>query len=210
MFALQSAHSPSHVHIICVLSKSFSLLSIAEAARSAAIEDGVGESLLTPGGGRENKDAFSQLGVAPEGLHSSAPMQTQAQDHNSNFEVKTIVSNSDGKVEFSFNIGPDPSPKLPVSGSKLKPPNVLSNTSAKASSSHPRSSSNNTAPSTAGTNAPTTKRKGPLLRRGKWTIEEETYANRLIQEFKAGLLPLTDGTTLRTFLSKLLNCDPMR
>lgn len=52
--------------------------------------------------------------------------------------------------------------------------------------------------------------KGPPLRRGKWTAEEEAYANRLIQEFKAGLLPLTDGTTLRTFLSKLLNCDPMR
>ncbi|CAN0430834.1 unnamed protein product, partial [Hapterophycus canaliculatus] len=33
---------------------------------------------------------------------------------------------------------------------------------------------------------------------------------RLIQEFKAGLLPLTDGTTLRTFLSIMLNCDPMR
>jgi hypothetical protein len=55
-----------------------------------------------------------------------------------------------------------------------------------------------------------TKKKGPPLRRGKWTPEEEAYANRLIQEFKAGLLPLTDGTTLRTFLSKLLNCDPMR
>ena len=54
------------------------------------------------------------------------------------------------------------------------------------------------------------KKKGPPLRRGKWTTEEEGYANRLIQEFKAGLLPLTDGTTLRTFLSKLLNCDPMR
>mmetsp|Transcript_11902 Transcript_11902/g.28595 ORF Transcript_11902/g.28595 Transcript_11902/m.28595 type:complete len:711 (+) Transcript_11902:324-2456(+) len=54
------------------------------------------------------------------------------------------------------------------------------------------------------------KKKGPALRRGKWTAEEEAYANRLIQEFKAGLLPLTDGTTLRTFLSKLLNCDPMR
>jgi hypothetical protein len=53
-------------------------------------------------------------------------------------------------------------------------------------------------------------KKGPPLRRGKWTPEEEAYANRLIQEFKAGLLPLTDGTTLRTFLSKLLNCDPMR
>ncbi|KAJ1445710.1 hypothetical protein M885DRAFT_549068 [Pelagophyceae sp. CCMP2097] len=48
------------------------------------------------------------------------------------------------------------------------------------------------------------------LRRGKWTVEEEAYANRLIHEFKHGLLPLTDGTTLRTFLSKLLNCDPMR
>lgn len=48
------------------------------------------------------------------------------------------------------------------------------------------------------------------LRRGKWTPEEEAFANRLIEEFKAGLLPLTDGTTLRTFLSKLLNCDPMR
>ena len=54
------------------------------------------------------------------------------------------------------------------------------------------------------------KKKGPPLRRGKWTTEEEAYANRLITEFKAGLLPLTDGTTLRTFLSKLLNCDPMR
>ena len=54
------------------------------------------------------------------------------------------------------------------------------------------------------------KKKGLPLRRGKWTPEEESYANRLIQEFKAGLLPLTDGTTLRTFLSKLLNCDPMR
>jgi hypothetical protein len=50
----------------------------------------------------------------------------------------------------------------------------------------------------------------PPLRRGKWTPEEEAFASRLIVEFKAGLLPLTDGTTLRTFLSKLLNCDPMR
>lgn len=54
------------------------------------------------------------------------------------------------------------------------------------------------------------KNKRMGLRRGKWTLEEENYANRLIHEFKSGLLPLTDGTTLRTFLSKLLNCDPMR
>ena len=54
------------------------------------------------------------------------------------------------------------------------------------------------------------KKHGTNLRRGKWTSEEEAYANRLIADFKAGLLPLTDGTTLRSFLSKLLNCDPMR
>ena len=47
-------------------------------------------------------------------------------------------------------------------------------------------------------------------RRGKWTVEEEDYANRLIHEFKEGRLPLSEGTTLRTFLSKVLNCDPMR
>jgi hypothetical protein len=54
------------------------------------------------------------------------------------------------------------------------------------------------------------KSRPQLLRRGKWTTEEEEYASRLIHLFKSGLLPLTDGTTLRNFLSKLLNCDPMR
>ena len=48
------------------------------------------------------------------------------------------------------------------------------------------------------------------LRRGKWSYHEEQYANRIIIEFKAGVLPLADGTTLRTFLSRLLKCDPMR
>ena len=61
-----------------------------------------------------------------------------------------------------------------------------------------------------GRNDEISKSKKAGLRRGKWTLEEESYANRLIHEFKLGLLPLTDGTTLRTFLSKLLNCDPMR
>lgn len=57
---------------------------------------------------------------------------------------------------------------------------------------------------------PENKMKKLDLRRGKWTPEEEAYANRLIEEFKNGMLPIADGTTLRTFLSKLLNCDPMR
>jgi hypothetical protein len=48
------------------------------------------------------------------------------------------------------------------------------------------------------------------LRRGKWTPEEEAYVSRLIEEFRSGTLPIPNGITLRTFLSKLLNCDPMR
>ena len=93
----------------------------------------------------------------------------------------------------------------------MKPSNPL-NTAAKPTASSNSRSANQSASSSAttGTHSSASKRKGPLLRRGKWSLEEEQYANRLIQEFKAGLLPLTDGTTLRTFLSKLLNCDPMR
>ena len=48
------------------------------------------------------------------------------------------------------------------------------------------------------------------VRRGKWTMEEQAYAHRLIRDFEAGLLPLENGATLRAFLSKKLNCDPMR
>lgn len=51
---------------------------------------------------------------------------------------------------------------------------------------------------------------GTTLRRGKWTVEEEAYANALIHEFQMGELPLPEATTLRNFLSKFLNCDPMR
>ena len=32
----------------------------------------------------------------------------------------------------------------------------------------------------------------------------------MISDFEAGLLPLENGATLRAFLSKKLNCDPMR
>jgi hypothetical protein len=57
---------------------------------------------------------------------------------------------------------------------------------------------------------PTKKTQQENLRRGKWTPEEEAYVSRLIEEFRAGTLPIANGITLRTFLSKLLNCDPMR
>lgn len=51
---------------------------------------------------------------------------------------------------------------------------------------------------------------GGPQRRGKWTTEEENYANRLIHEFRLACLPLAEGITLRAFLSSSLGCDPMR
>jgi len=49
-----------------------------------------------------------------------------------------------------------------------------------------------------------------MRRRGKWTVEEEAYVARVIQDFNSGFLDAPAGTTLRTFLSDKLNCDPMR
>jgi len=49
------------------------------------------------------------------------------------------------------------------------------------------------------------------LRRGKWTVDEEIYANCLIKEFENGLLPdCENGCTLRAYLSRKLHCAPMR
>ena len=54
------------------------------------------------------------------------------------------------------------------------------------------------------------KKSGSMRRRGKWTVEEEAYVARVIQDFNSGFLDAPAGTTLRTFLSDKLNCDPMR
>lgn len=53
-------------------------------------------------------------------------------------------------------------------------------------------------------------KSGTSLRRGKWTVEEETYVARVIQDFNSGFLYAPAGTTLRTYLSEKLKCDPMR
>ena len=48
-------------------------------------------------------------------------------------------------------------------------------------------------------------------RHGKWTQEEETYANKLIEAFKTGAIEdCEDGCTLRSFLATKLQCAPMR
>ena len=50
-----------------------------------------------------------------------------------------------------------------------------------------------------------------IQRAGKWTLEEETLANQLVNDFENGLLEdCEDGTTLRSYLARKLSCAPMR
>ena len=46
-------------------------------------------------------------------------------------------------------------------------------------------------------------RKKPPMHSGRWTPEEEQYVEGMIAEFNAGLLPIAEGTTLRSFLAKM-------
>ena len=137
-----------------------------------------------------------------------------AQQPNNTSAISAVKSTKlHGKVHgtvypnpvMSSSAVPKPSPALVTShvGSTQSSASQYNNTITASSSIAITSHSSGS--------ATTSKKKTPHpLRRGKWTSEEEAYANRLIGEFKSGLLPLTDGTTLRNFLSKLLNCDPMR
>ena len=45
---------------------------------------------------------------------------------------------------------------------------------------------------------------------GKWTGEEQQYVEQVIRDFNSGFLDAPAGTTLRSYLSAKLNCDPMR
>ena len=49
-----------------------------------------------------------------------------------------------------------------------------------------------------------------MLRRGKWSHEENMFAKKLIVAFNEGLLQLPQGKTLRSYLADKLYCDPMR
>jgi hypothetical protein len=53
--------------------------------------------------------------------------------------------------------------------------------------------------------------KQPGQRSGKWTEEEESFANQLVIDFERGFLDDCEkGVTLRSYLARSLNCDPMR
>ena len=47
-------------------------------------------------------------------------------------------------------------------------------------------------------------------RKGKWPDEEFDLVEAFLAQFQYRTLPLTRGSLLRTFLSEVLNCDPMR
>mmetsp|Transcript_26636 Transcript_26636/g.26877 ORF Transcript_26636/g.26877 Transcript_26636/m.26877 type:complete len:160 (-) Transcript_26636:166-645(-) len=51
-----------------------------------------------------------------------------------------------------------------------------------------------------------------MNRNGKWTMEEEAYSSKLIEIFLDGHAnnDAEEGETLRLYLSKKLNCKPMR
>ena len=57
---------------------------------------------------------------------------------------------------------------------------------------------------------PVEKKKQLPLNKGKWTPEEFEYMLGLMEAFKAGHLPLQEGTTLRSFLSRMMKCKPKR
>ncbi len=53
--------------------------------------------------------------------------------------------------------------------------------------------------------------KSTSPRMGKWSWQEERYAQQLIEAFENGLLTdCEDGSTLRSYLARKLNCAPMR
>jgi hypothetical protein len=55
------------------------------------------------------------------------------------------------------------------------------------------------------------RQNGAYERSGKWSRDEERFANQLVLEFENGTLQdCADGMTLRAYLSKKLNCAPMR
>ena len=52
--------------------------------------------------------------------------------------------------------------------------------------------------------------KDPSPHKGTWSDEENKYLDAMIKYFKAGILPLKTGDSLREYLSKSLCCKPMR
>jgi hypothetical protein len=122
-----------------------------------------------------------------------------------------------GKVDCPIRqakptIGEGPS-KPPPSNVKPPPPKVGNRKRSNSLPLHVLSNSQVPGPQSVSSDAimnASSSSKNKNLRRGKWTAEEEAYVARVIQDFNNGFLDAPAGTTLRSYLSDKLNCDPMR
>ncbi len=156
----------------------------------------------------------------------------EEEKHNVEVAVKTAVNSEKAEKSKEFEPSSEVSSRpneasqpAPVTSSTItKPPRprqTLSKPTKPKSSSSKRPTSrkrSNSVPMYSATDSksfgiadlPASSMKGSQLRRGKWTVEEETYVARVIHDFNNGFLDAPAGTTLRTYLSDKLNCDPMR
>ena len=156
-------------------------------------------------------NAPSDTGELPTIFNTESEHQTQPKD------LTSTSTSHQSKVNVPLHTGSMPLTKPPPRAieSASKPDSVKSESQFHRASGRKRSNSvpfqpvlPSPVPSTSPTSVPSKNIND--LRRGKWTAEEESYVARVIQDFNNGFLNAPAGTTLRTYLSDKLNCDPMR
>lgn len=131
---------------------------------------------------------------------------TQSPNEGQQVTIHSVVKETETNSETTA-----PELKLGLEHSQANPQNV-----SDVSHIEPLSADSNAVPDCVslklpvGTPASAKTKSGGNLRRGKWTAEEEAYVARVIQDFNSGYLDTPAGTTLRTYLSEKLKCDPMR
>jgi hypothetical protein len=154
---------------------------------------------------------------SPTSIDQSKPSSVSVEEVDSTTNQKSDTLDSYESLEEKL-LSVDSKSRSPPGGeaktsekqrerSASSPPNMVSSltTAASTGAGAGITSTASTSPSIAMSG-----RKSASLRRGKWTAEEEEYVARVIQDFNFGYLDAPAGTTLRTFLSEKLQCDPMR
>lgn len=106
--------------------------------------------------------------------------------------------------------GPKQEPKPSVTGSSTALPNSTKPKTECVDSSETslRTDAEESSLETSLTNEQNA--SGASFRKGKWMVQEEEYTSRIIYYYNLGLLTLPEGQTLRSYIAKKLNCDPMR
>lgn len=164
----------------------------------------------TPNSGGQVTEGEPSPHAARRTTPASSHISTSGTESSENDEPHDPMSSPTSKelgLPQSITLLPeDPNP-TPTANDGSKSQGIHSDAESSHSNSPPSSSPTNM----PGTNGKSTSPKpGSTLRRGKWTVEEETYVARIIQDFNSGFLNAPAGTTLRSYLSEKLQCDPMR